>query len=469
MKQDNVLLYLGARGLSAVGNLVALAIFSRMAGPVTYGEYLLIFAWTVIVYGFSTQWMRFAFFGVFHQQAPSDYVSSYGVLLGTALVGVAVVLTGFWLVGIAGFQFLGAVFVLVLSMAGYEALVEIARTRLRPGIVGLHMLLRAGFVIVFGVAALWVQGTAVALAVAVAAAHCCAAVPGIFAIRDITFAPNAKVMRHFVIYGWPLLISFGVMAVGQSVDRLLLAHFGGAGALGPYGVVADLLRQAFMVVGESITMALVTVAKQHVNAGEVEAADGVLRNTFNACMATAAFGAVFFLIFGDVVVHILVGEEFYEPSRALIPMFAIGFAFMTMRSFYFAQVIYFSRASHLELVISLMFVATSAALAALLIPLKGATGAAIALMVAHIVTCLTFVVLGRRHYSMPVDRTGLVVITGFALLALLADYGVEHVITAPVPSLVAKAVVFAVFGGLAVLRFDLLNLSRSDRKMAHRA
>jgi O-antigen/teichoic acid export membrane protein len=467
MKQDNILLYLAARALSAAGNLVALAIFSRMAGPVTYGEYLLIFAWTVIVYGFSTQWMRFAFFGVYRHQAPADYISSYGVLLGTALVGVAIVLTGIWLAGIAGFNFLIAVFVLVVSMAGYEALLEISRTRLQPGVVAMHMLLRAGFVIAFGAAALWFQGTAVSLALAVAVAHCCAAVPGYFAIRDIEFAPNVRAMRGLMIYGWPLLISFGVMAVGQSVDRLLLAHFGGAGALGPYGVVADLLRQAFMVVGESITMALVTVAKQHANAGEMEAADRVLRNTFNACLATATFGAVFFLIFGDMVVHLLVGEEFYEPSRALIPMFAIAFGFMTMRSFYFAQVIYFSTASHLELVVSLMFVATSAALATLLVPFEGAKGAAIALMVAHIVTCLAFVVVRRRYYPMPVDRSGLFTISTLALLALIADYAVEHVITAPIAGLVAKAVVFAAFGGLAILRFDLLSLSRSGRKMAH--
>ncbi|MBX3538625.1 MAG: lipopolysaccharide biosynthesis protein [Chelatococcus sp.] len=463
-KQGHMLLFLAARVLSAVGNLVALAIFSRMAGPVTYGEYLLIFAWTSIVYGFSTQWMRFAFFGVYRREAAGDYIASFGVLLSAALIGVAVVLSGLWVSGIAGPEFLTAVFILLVSMAGYEALLEISRTRLKAGTVAVLMLLRAGLVIVFGAAALTMTGSAVSLAFAVALAHVGAAIPGIMAIRDVRLAPSGHAMRSLIIYGWPLLISFGVMAVGQSVDRLLLAHFGGAGALGPYGVVADFLRQAFMVVGESIAMALVTVAKQHANSGEREDADRVLRHAFNACMATATFGAVFFLVFGDVVVRLLVGEAFYEPTRTQIPLFAIAFGFMTMRNFYFAQVIYFSNASHLELIGSLVFVATSALLATLLVPWEGAMGAAIALMSAHIVACVLFVVVGRRHYRMPVDKKGFVVISLMALATLIADVAIQHFITAPMLAMAAKALVFAAAGGAVILRFNLLHLSRPRRE-----
>jgi hypothetical protein len=36
--------YLGARALSAAGNLFAVAVFSRLAGPEEYGHYILIFA-----------------------------------------------------------------------------------------------------------------------------------------------------------------------------------------------------------------------------------------------------------------------------------------------------------------------------------------------------------------------------------------------------------------------------------------
>lgn len=144
-------------------------------------------------------------------------------------------------------------------------------------------------------------------------------------------------------YGWPLLLSFGVLAIGQSIDRLLLAHLSGTSALGPYGVVADLLRQSFSVVGEAVILACGVVAKQHANDGNIEAANRELRKAFNACLATAVFGALFFFVFGDFVLSILLGRQFVEPSRDLVPVLAVGFAFVTMRNFYFAQVIYFSR------------------------------------------------------------------------------------------------------------------------------
>ena len=52
MLNSSGLLYLSARAVSAAGNLLAVAIFSRLAGPAEYGHYVLIFAWSLIVYGF---------------------------------------------------------------------------------------------------------------------------------------------------------------------------------------------------------------------------------------------------------------------------------------------------------------------------------------------------------------------------------------------------------------------------------
>src|SRR6185295_2495332 len=124
-------------------------------------------------------------------------------------------------------------------------------------------------------------------------------------------------------------------AIGQSVDRLLLAHFLGTAILGPYGVIADLMRQSFSVVVEAIILALGTQAKLHANEVNIAAADRELRKSFNACLAAACFGAAFFFVFGDIVVQVLLGARFADESRELIPIFALAFAFMTMRNFYF--------------------------------------------------------------------------------------------------------------------------------------
>ena len=93
------LLYLSARAVSAAGNLFAVAIFSRMAGPAEYGHYVFIFAWSLIVYGFGAQWIRFAYFGVYHLDRFGEYIASLARLLAAGIAVVAVVLVAigmFW-------------------------------------------------------------------------------------------------------------------------------------------------------------------------------------------------------------------------------------------------------------------------------------------------------------------------------------------------------------------------------------
>ncbi len=452
------LLFLSARAVSAAGNLIAVAVFTRLAGPSEYGHYLLIFAWSLIVYGFGAQWMRFAFFGVYHPQRFGEYVSSLGVLFVGGLAIVALALTGLGAAGSFEPGFLIAVFVLVCGIAVYEAVFEIARTLLYVRGMTLSMVLRAAMTVAFGSASLWLGGGARGLALAIALAHVAAALPCCAIFFKIRLVPASRFASlHILGYGWPLLLSFGVAAVGQTIDRLLLAHYLGTAVLGSYGVAADVLRQSFTVFGEVIALSLVTTAKQHATKGNLEAANAVLRKAFNACLAAAAFGTAFFIVFGDVALRLVLKPAFIAPSHALIPVFAITFAFMIMRNFYFAQVIYFTAASYLELLMSLLLFGVSTALAVTLVPTYGARGAALALMTASILSCTAFMLLGRRWYRLPVDLDGLTIIPALAVVFILGSRVAAGFAHSGNALLVFDAVVFALFGAFAIRRFGLLN------------
>jgi len=91
-------LYLGSRGISAAGNLAAVAIFTRIAGTAEYGHYVLIFTWAMLVYGFSTQWTRFAYFGTYRTEA-DVYVASLIRILAGLLIALAAGFTVAALVG----------------------------------------------------------------------------------------------------------------------------------------------------------------------------------------------------------------------------------------------------------------------------------------------------------------------------------------------------------------------------------
>ncbi len=381
--------------------------------------------------------------------------------------GVSVVALVLAALGIFGFfepGFLLAVFALVCGMTLYEAAFEIARTLLDTRKAALAMIFRTMMTILFGSLSLYVGGGARELAIAIAFANVLAAVPALQTLAGAHWSRGSRAAAwHIVSYGWPLLLSFGITAIGQSIDRLLLAHYLGPATLGPYGVSADILRQSFTVMGETIALSMVTVAKSHANNGDMAATELTLRRAFNACLATAVFGAAFFVVFGDDLLRLVLKPEFVAPVRALIPLFAIAFAFMTMRSFYFAQVIYFSKVSFLDLMIACLFVLVSSALSLLFVPTRGPEGAAIALMVANIVACLAFFALGRRWYHLPIDGAALIIMPALALLFILgADATAKFVPNGHAP-LIIDAVIFAMFGGFVVRRFGLLHATPAVR------
>jgi O-antigen/teichoic acid export membrane protein len=452
------LLYLGSRAASAAGNLLAVMIFTRLAGPDEYGHYLLIFAWAYIAYGFGAQWMRFAFFGVYHPERFGEYVTSIALLFSCGITIVSLVLAGLGLFGVFEPAFLTAVFALVCGIGIYEAAFEVARVLLYARGVALSMMLRATLTVTLGSASLWLGGGARGLAFAIALTHILAAIPCFTILSKLRFARATRAAAlHILTYGWPLLLSFGVTAVGQTIDRLLLARYLGTAALGSYGVVADLMRQSFTVFGEVIILSLVSVAKQHAAKGNPQAANAILQKAFNACLAAAAFGAAFFIVFGDVVLRALLKPEFIGPAHEIIPIFAIAFAFLTMRTFYFSQVIYFSQASYPDLIVALLFLIVSSTLSVLLVPIQGARGGAFALMTASILSCVAFVMLGRRWYRLPIDLTGLAVIPTLAALFVFGAYATANLIPGANVSLILDALVFVVFGSFAIRRFGVLN------------
>jgi O-antigen/teichoic acid export membrane protein len=457
MLNTSGLLYLGSRATSAAGNLLAVAIFTRLAGPAEYGHYVLIFAWSMIVYGFGTQWMRFAYFGVYQSQRVPEYVASLVQLVVVTVIALAVIFGAMAIFGLFEPLFLFAVFSLVCGMTIYEAAFEVTRTLLNARSASLSMILRTCLTVAFGSVTLWLGGGSTGLAFAIALAQLIAAIPCLATFADIRLVQGSRAASlHILKYGWPLLLSFGVTAVGQSIDRLLLEHYAGAAALGPYGVVADVLRQSFAVFGEAIILALITVAKQHANEGDIKASNRALQKAFNACLAAAAFGAAFFFVFGEPVLKVLLGREFIAPSHDLIPIFTVAFAFMTMRNFYFAQVIYFTQASYLELIVSSLFLVVSTTLSLLLIPSYGPLGGAVSLMTACIVSCLAFFVIGRRWYSLPIDSAGLGAIPLLAGLFVLGARAIAHVVADANVILALDAIIFVLFSGFAVYRFRLL-------------
>jgi O-antigen/teichoic acid export membrane protein len=334
---------------------------------------------------------------------------------------------------------------------------EAERTRLEAPVVAAILVLRAAFVVTFGALALLAGGGALALAVALALANLAAALPGLVRLAPyVTARVDRAVVTRFLAYGLPLVVAFGVTALGQNVDRLLLAHVVGTAELGSYGATSDFLKQSFGVIGEAITLAVVSIAKNAAIRGDDAAARRTLEDAFRALAMTTLFGAAFMVTFSGELVQVVFGPEFRETARVLVPSLIVANGVLIFRAFYFGQAIYFGQSSRNEVIASVLMLSVTGALSLALIPRFGIFGAAWAATGGQLAACGVYL-LARPRMPLPLASFAGIAAAAAALLA--ADAILDHVgALGPLSRVSIKLALFAVAGAIVVRQFNILGL-----------
>ncbi len=422
----HTLIYVGSRGLAAALNMGSLAVFTRLAPTEVYGLYLLVLSWALVLYGATCQWPKFSFFALYDEARAAAQVGTVTRLLAT-MIGLAAISAG--LACLLGFVEPRPAMAIVFAVCGmmiFEGSAEIARTRLEVGAVALSIVLRAVLVLGLGSVSLLLFGDAVDLLLATAIANVIAAIPNLRAIGALLWgAGSLAEARRLLDYGWPLVMSFGIAALAQTLDRLIIGSSVGVRELGAYGAFADFLRQSFVVFGDSIALALISIAKRDAREGGMVAARPVLEGAARLLTLIAAFGAVFFLAFDDLIVTVLLGVDYRDAALRVAPLLVAASILLMFRSYYFGQVIYFARSSRLDAVASFVLLAVIGGLSALLIPRFGVEGAAIAVAIGQGAACLVFILGTRGPIRMPVPWRDITGIAAAALTCRLAIAGID--------------------------------------------
>ncbi len=461
------LIYVGSRGVAAALNMASVAVFTRLAPAESYGTYLYVMSWALVLYGATCQWPKFAFFALYDEaRAPAQVGTVVRILAGTiVLAGLGAALAA--ALGFISEQAAWVILLLAFGTTLFEGSTEIARTRLKAGAVAASVMSRAVLMLVLGSAALHITGDPLALALSVAVANAVGALPA-----AITVAPMMRgrgsldEAKRLFAYGWPLVLSFGTAALAQSLDRLIIAQTVGPAGLGAYGAIADFLRQSFIVFGEALALSLMSIAKREARLGGMAAAEGVLNDAVRAMTAIAAFGAVFFLCFNDLVVAILLGPGYREEARHLAPVLILASILMMFRSYYFGQVIYFTRTSRLEAAAAFATLVAVACLSLLLIPRFGALGAALAFAGGQATACAVLIVGAHRAGTalpLPLGDLGGIVAAALAAGLVIAGIGLLPGGTLASVQIVRMALLVAAFLAVA-WRIDMLGFAGAIRR-----
>ena len=452
--------YLGSKLAAAVLSLATMALFVRLGGTETFGAYLVMFAWTYVVYGLSVQWLRFAFFARYREETSSDLVVTYLKSLAASyaiLVAGLAIAASFDLMPIDFAIGLGVLFIGIVT---YDALYEIARTRLRAGAVAIGVLLRAALMLLFGVIALTTLKSPLALALAVGLGHLGAAFFLLVAASDKADGTYSKeAMSDLWSYGRPLIPAYALDAVGIQLDRLLLAHYRTHVELGTYGAAADFIRQVMIVIAEAIAGAYFAIARNDIVAGRQDQASHSLGQAFLAYTALTAFAATFVLRFDRWIFDTLYGSEIGAAVEPIIGLIVINNAALIFRAYFFGQIIFLTPSSSLLFYSNLASVTISTLLGFTLVPGYGMYGAAIAMMMGHIAGSAVYIWVWRGHFVMKLPYMHAATI----VFAALAAYVLSGPLANAYPtSLWAAIVNLGIFGILALLvarAFDILSFN----------
>lgn len=462
-------IYLVSRIASAVLNLVAIAVFTRLSSEEVYGQYLIGFAYGFIVYGLAVQWLLAAHFGQQSRRHATRIANAVIVMVSISVsIGVAGTLLA------ASFGLLsppiafGCIAVLV-GLAVYFVANELGRSQLRVVPVTIAAFLRSGLTLIFGAIALATFHTATSLLLAISLAHIAAGLPIVIDLRKSIWGEgfNWPVRDDYLqiwTYGWPLILAGGAAAVAASVDRLVLEHFFGAARVASYGVTLDFIKQSFIIVGESVAISYVSVAKAHHGDGADAEARISLKQAFATLALLAAFGVVFFLLLGGPMFGVLLGKN-YLDAVSMVPWLALANACLILRSYYFAQVIYFAKSVRLELMSTLVALAASFGFSLLLIPIYDVAGAAIAYTVAQTLALLSVMVAPSTRQYMPTDLPRL----GIILLAAGGVLIIGYICTLTLPMAVAAAVnvcLMSLVAAVLLVRWDMFDAGAIWQKLS---
>ena len=359
--------------------------------------------------------------------------------------------------------------VILVGLAVYFLANEIGRSQLRVVPVTIASFLRSGLTLLFGSVALWKFHSSESLLLALSLAHIAAALPIFFVLRRSIWAtgfslPSRQDYLQIWKYSWPLIVAGGAAAVGASIDRIVLEGFFGAEKVASYGVTLDFIKQSFVIVGESVAVSYVSVAKAHHGDGSLTEARDMLKLAFATTALLAAFGIVFFLLLGDAVFGVLLGKDYLSATH-LVPWFAIANACLILRAYYFAQVIYFTRSVMLELISTLVALVVGVALIFWLVPVFGVAGAAMAFTLTQVAALLAILVAPSTRRQMPIDLPRLAVLA----LAAGGTLVVGMTVTAALPMMAAavvNALMMTVVAGTLLVRWDMFDAGTIWRRLS---
>jgi len=416
------LAYALARGLPALVNFAAIAIYTRFLEPAEYGRYAVAIAAIGLAQTAAFLWLQLGLlrFLATYRATPERFLASAlaGFLVVSLLVGLvaSALLLRLDDAGLRQLVLIGTLLVVVEALS--EMQLRLANARLLPAHYARMALTRASVALIVGVllVASGYGGEGVLIGLLVGAAVA-AAWPTFQTFRGCRLGDiDAAILRQLLCYGAPLVVTIALDHVLFAADRLLIARLVGVDSAGVYAVGHDLTNYMLGTILVIVNLAAYPIAVRAYEEGGLPAALPKLRQNLMLLWGLALPAAAGMALLATNIAGVVTGDAFSGSAASVMPIIALAVLLQKTRTFYFDLAFQLSAKVGTQAVISTAAATLNVLLNLWTIPTFGLIGAAWATVVASAMALSLSILLGRRRLALPVPLTEL---TKLALATLV--------------------------------------------------
>lgn len=421
--------YLMANGVSAFFGFAGVYLFTRLLDPAEYGVYVLGMSIGGILWALLFTWVRIS---ILRYQSESGEVDiRLTALVAYAVSASATPMALIALVYVAGISWgrAAAAIAFALTWGLLELGQDIFRARLMATQFLQAVAVRSTTAFVLGFLSILLGGGGLGLLLAVATAYL---------LTSAVFAPwiwrrplarfDRHLLKQFAVFGIPITVSGVAFALHGTLDRLLVTYQLGEAAAGQYGAAADFVRQIMRFPIQSVGSAIFPLAVRFFATEGETLLRRHLEDSGELLLAFALPAAIGLAIISEHLVNIVLGPEFRETAKLLLPILAFVWLPLAFSQHYLHVSFQLAKKPILQVYHGLTLLGLNLVLMFPLIRHFGLFGAAMAVLIAETCGMVIGFLLTRSAYPISLNLWRLLRVALAAGIMALVTFFAERMI-----------------------------------------
>jgi O-antigen/teichoic acid export membrane protein len=452
IKQSGI--YVFGRTLPAGIAVGAVAVYTRLIDPASFGRYALLLASSVLAASVGFSWLRAAAFRIaagHGSELEPAFARTVGLLFAGMAVAVCTVEYVFLRLTIpaADPSSIDLAVVATVVSAWNELNGAMLQARLSVVAWGLLNFARATCALLSSLGLIALGFKTNALLGGFIIGNCTALISVGMWRSAFSGSFDRDLFKRIFLFGWPASATAAVSQVAPTFQRYVLTAAAGAGAVGVYAVSQDFALQSMSVLIGSVSLAGLPLAFKAKDLGGHAALMVQMRANARLIFAVGFPAAVGLAVLAGPISEVLLGHRFQAGAGTIIALISIATLLACLRTYYFDQAFELEYETRPQAVMALISTGVVVATTLYFVPRFGALGAGYGALVTAAIGLTMSVIWGPYVLRVPIPwrscgKTTLATAGMVATMLAFPRHGAVYLVAAGVAGFAVYVAISAV-------------------------